>query len=178
MTKHISNLHDEYILQICPICDDTFEREYHLKKHLKRVHEGEMPAKDEKKLQCAKCDMKFKKKINLAHHFATYHIQNTGSLATPSFRTTDTPTDFSSVQGNLLRGIGNKTIEDRELNLFTYFHTVFKTTYLIFHDCSKVLYCNIEIHYESMSDKTKLLPKGLFNPLCLAPNHMSIRMSH
>ena len=37
---------------------------------------------------------------------------------------------------------------------------------------------NIEIHYESMSDKTKLLPKGLFNPLCLAPNHMSIRMSH
>ena len=117
VTKHISNLHDEYILQICPICDDTFEREYHLKKHMKRVHEGEMPAKDEKKLQCAKCDMKFKKKINLAHHFATFHIQNTGSLATPTFRTTDTPTNFSSIQGNFLRSIDKKT---GELDLFTY----------------------------------------------------------
>ena len=119
VTKHISNLHDEYILQICPICDDKFEREYHLKKHLKQVHEGEMPAKDEKKLQCAKCDLKFKKKINLAHHFATFHVQNTGSLATPTFKTAATPTDFPSVQGNLLRVIDNKTIKDREFNLFS-----------------------------------------------------------
>ena len=130
MTKHISNLHDEYILQICPICDDTFEREYHLKKHLKRVHEGEMPAKDEKKLQCAKCDMKFKKKINLAHHFATYHIQNTGSLATPTFKTTATPTNFSSVQGNLLGGIGNKAIEDREIQFVYIFSLLSNTQFL------------------------------------------------
>ena len=130
MTKHISNLHDEYILQICPICDDTFEREYHLKKHLKRVHEGEMPAKDEKKLQCAKCDMKFKKKINLAHHFATYHIQNTGSLATPTFKTTASPTNFSSVQGNLLKGIGNKTIEDREIQFVYIFSLLSNTQFL------------------------------------------------
>ena len=130
MTKHISNLHDEYILQICPICDDTFEREYHLKKHLKRVHEGEMPAKDEKKLQCAKCDMKFKKKINLAHHFATYHIQNTGSLATPTFKTTASPTNFSSVQGNLLGGIGNKAIEDREIQFVYIFSLLSNTQFL------------------------------------------------
>ena len=132
MTKHISNLHDEYILQICPICDDTFEREYHLKKHLKQVHEGEMPAKDEKKLQCAKCDMKFKKKINLAHHFATYHIQNTGSLATPTFRTTDTPTNFSSVQGNLLRSIDKKTVRRWGIK-FVYIFSLHSNTQFLKH---------------------------------------------
>ena len=132
VTKHISNLHDEYILQICPICDDTFEREYHLKKHLKQVHEGEMPTKDEKKLQCAKCDMKFKKKINLAHHFATFHIQNTGFIATPTFKTIDTTTNFPSVQGNLLRIIDNKTVE--EICSLLIKHTVFKTT-----NCNQII---------------------------------------
>ena len=125
VTKHISNLHDEYILQICPICDDKFEREYHLKKHLKQVHDGEMPSKEEKKLQCAKCEMRFKKKINLAHHFATFHIQNRGSLATPSFKKTATTSSFSSVKGNLSRG--KKSIEDREIQ-FLYIHSLLSNT--------------------------------------------------
>ena len=102
VTRHISLVHDEYVLPICPFCDSKFKKEWQLNKHMKQAHEEEKSTGNKKTLQCTKCDKKFKLKKKLAIHFGNFHIQKSipsihpwGSIATP---TTATPKKNSTIQ--------------------------------------------------------------------------------
>ena len=102
VTRHISLVHDEYVLPICPFCDSKFKKEWQLNKHMKQAHEEVKSTGNKKTLQCTKCDKKFKLKKKLAIHFGNFHIQKSipsihpwGSIATP---TTATPQKNSTIQ--------------------------------------------------------------------------------
>ena len=106
VTRHISLVHDEYILPFCPFCDSKFKKEWQLNKHMKQAHEEVKSTGNKKTLQCTKCDKKFKLKKKLAIHFGNFHIQKSipsihpwasMTIATP---TTTTPKFFSSIQVN------------------------------------------------------------------------------